>query len=99
MGNIDANPLFVNAAGGNFRLQAGSPCIDAGTNTGAPTDDIEGNPRPIDGDGDTIAVTDMGAYEYMPLMVPTMTLWGGIAMAAILGLLVVYTVRRKQTAS
>jgi hypothetical protein len=33
-----------------------------------------------------------------PPAVPTMTLWGGIAMAAILGLLVVYMVRRRQTA-
>jgi len=31
-------------------------------------------------------------------MVPTMPIWGGIAMAGILGILVVYMVRRKQTA-
>ena len=31
--------------------------------------------------------------------VPTMTLWGGLAMAIVLGLLVVYMVRRGQTAS
>ena len=29
-GNILQNPLFVNAAGGNYRLQSNSPCIDQG---------------------------------------------------------------------
>jgi hypothetical protein len=31
-GNIDANPLFVNAAAGDYRLQPASPCIDTGRN-------------------------------------------------------------------
>ena len=40
------NPLFVNAEGGNFRLIAGSPLINAGTNLSALfSDDIAGNPR------------------------------------------------------
>ena len=29
-GNLTGNPLFVNAATGNYRLQAGSPAIDTG---------------------------------------------------------------------
>ena len=55
-GNIDTNPLFVDAAG-NVRLQATSPCIDTGTRAGAPETDIEGTTRPQG------AGVDMGAYE------------------------------------
>ena len=31
---VTADPLFTNVGGGNFTLQAGSPCIDAGVNLG-----------------------------------------------------------------
>ena len=69
-GNINADPLFVDADGDddivgtiddNLRLQAGSPCINSGSNDAVPTDidtDLEGNPRINNG------VVDMGAYEY-----------------------------------
>ena len=56
-GNLDEDPLFVDAANGNYRLQAGSPAINAGTETNAPADDLDGVGRP-QGEG-----SDMGAYE------------------------------------
>jgi hypothetical protein len=55
-GNISADPQFVDAANGDYHLQAGSPCVDAGTSVGAPLHDIEGTPRD--------AAPDMGAYEW-----------------------------------
>ncbi len=57
-----ANPLFENAAGGDFHLTSGSPCKNAGTATGAPALDFDGITRD--------ASPDIGAYEYVtPLTV------------------------------
>ncbi|MHC4211789.1 MAG: right-handed parallel beta-helix repeat-containing protein [Planctomycetota bacterium] len=62
-GNIDTDPLL------NFSdtpyLLSNSPCIDAGTNT-ADVNDLDGNPRKVDGDGDDTDTVDMGAIEYNP---------------------------------
>ncbi|MCX6376366.1 MAG: right-handed parallel beta-helix repeat-containing protein, partial [Armatimonadetes bacterium] len=68
-GNISLDPLFRDAAGEDYHLLWNSPCIDAGTNDGAPLTDLDGNPRPIDGNMDGLAITDMGAYEYVPIRV------------------------------
>jgi len=62
-GNISADPLF--AGNGNYHLIPGSPAVDSGTDTGAPVQDLDGNPRPLDGNGDGTGVTDMGAYEFV----------------------------------
>jgi parallel beta-helix repeat protein len=72
-GNISADPLFVNSAASDFHLQATSPAIDAGSNTAPslPTQDIAGNPRILDGNGDCVAIVDMGAYEFAPPSVLT----------------------------
>lgn len=51
------DPRFVNIAGLDFRLQAGSPAIDAGVaDPNAPSVDYAGNPR--------IPPIDIGAYEW-----------------------------------
>ena len=66
-GNIDASPAFVDGSHGNLRLDSASHAIDAGNNDAIPagvTTDLDGNPRFIDGDGDRIAVVDIGAYEW-----------------------------------
>ncbi|CAD7773511.1 Right handed beta helix region [Candidatus Methanoperedenaceae archaeon GB37] len=65
-GNIQENPLFVDAENGDFHLQSTSPCIDTGTNDAPhlPETDKDGKPRIIDGNGDDIATVDMGPYEF-----------------------------------
>ena len=49
------SPLFRNAAGQDFHLQAGSPAVGAGFNTGVDTD-LDGMPTPR-------GVMDIGCYE------------------------------------
>ncbi|MCK5566015.1 MAG: hypothetical protein KAJ07_12280 [Planctomycetes bacterium] len=67
-GNIDADPLFVNAGNGDYRLAPNSPCIDFGYSNNDYTGqtDVDGNSHVIDiaGIGDGVVDVDMGAYEY-----------------------------------
>lgn len=74
-GNIRMDPLFVDPANGDFRLQATSPCIDAGTSEGAPSTDREGFPRydypqASNTGGGTYPYYDMGAHEYVGVAIP-----------------------------
>ncbi len=82
-GNLNSDPLFARNPSpgpdtvwgtadddyGDLRLQASSPCIDAGSNSLVPagiTTDLAGNSRffNIPGVRDPGAIVDMGAYEY-----------------------------------
>lgn len=67
-GNISVDPLFIDAPAGNYRVPGGSPVVDAGDQLlpGVPPRDLEGRPRVIDGNGDRLAVIDIGAYELVP---------------------------------
>lgn len=62
---INANPAFVNAAGGDYRLQASSPCIDAGAAADPACGvDVAGLPRRVSGLLTPTARVDMGAHEF-----------------------------------
>ena len=54
-GNLVGDPLFINAAGNNYRLTELSPAVDTGIDAGI-TVDLDGRPRD--------ALPDMGVYEF-----------------------------------
>ncbi len=73
-------PGFVNAGAGDFRLAASSALIDAGRpdDTGPPLARA-GNARVQDGNGDGVAVRDIGAYEFPDTVAPSVQITGGPA--------------------
>ena len=63
-GNLLVTPGFVDGAAADFRLRADSPLLDRGFPGAGSTADLDGRPRPNDGNGDRVAVRDPGAFEY-----------------------------------
>lgn len=63
--NITADPLFMDPANGDYRLQIGSPCLEAGYPQAQPraVNDFYGNARVSDVDNDSVAVADIGIFE------------------------------------
>ena len=72
--NLSVDPLFRDLPGGDYHLDASSPLIDAGSTVDAPSLDFEGERRPADGNGDSVAVVDIGADEYTAPATVTCTL-------------------------
>jgi hypothetical protein len=68
LGNSSEDPLVIGPEVLDFRLQPGSPCIDAADGAAAPEFDIDGNPRVDDPDSPNNGIgppwADMGAYEF-----------------------------------
>lgn len=63
-GDVSVDPQFVDAQGGDWHLRATSPLIDAGLSDETPSHDLDGDLRPLDGNGDGLAVVDLGADEH-----------------------------------
>jgi len=86
-GDLSVDPFFRNQAGNDYRLCVSSPLIDVGTNEGAPATDFEGDARPYDGDNDGLALTDVGADEWLPgppfltVLPPTLNFVGTVGRA------------------
>ena len=72
--NTSYDPLFSLEGNRPYTLSMYSPLIDTGmqplSGLAASGLDAGGNERLWDGDGDGIAIIDVGAYEYQPLYIP-----------------------------
>ncbi len=94
--NIKGNPLFADPNTGDLHLKSGSPCIDAGDNSAGdlPAQDIDGDPRIING------VVDIGADEFRsaspspPQPVPTLSEWGIITLTILMATASILNLRR-----
>lgn len=77
-GNFYQNPQFVNPSIGDYHLQSTSPCVDAGdpVASGVSAQDLDGKMRVWDGNGDTISVVDLGAWEHNASLMQEINLQG-----------------------
>jgi len=77
--SVGGDPLFVDRLAGDYRLQGGSPCIDAGDNDAVPADvsedhkgalrfmdDPATSPDPGNAGMAGPPVVDIGAFEFVP---------------------------------
>ena len=63
VGNTFVDPLLAGTPENPYRLAPASPLIDSAS-ADAPVDDHDAFARPYDGNGDAIARSDVGAYEF-----------------------------------
>lgn len=79
-GAVSGDPLFLEAASGDYRLSEGSPAIDGDV---PPLEtwlafDRQSLERGVDGDGDSSRGYDLGAYEYQKRSTLVLDSAGGI---------------------
>lgn len=98
LGNLDANPAFVDLLAGDLRLATGSPCIDAGNNAlvqGEIKTDFDENNRFVDvpevtdcpqvgGKCGVPPIIDLGAFEHQVRIVPSAESWHIIILAGLM---------------
>ncbi|MEE9373044.1 MAG: FG-GAP-like repeat-containing protein [Saprospiraceae bacterium] len=78
-GNLNQDPLFADAAGGDFSLTFASPALDAGDDTAnSGTLDLAGNNRKFQAIPGGTQI-DMGAYEFQSILsTPTISAFVGV---------------------
>jgi len=77
-GNTYQSPEFADPGSGDYRLQSDSPCVDTGDPSAADVGpkDLDNGLRVWDGDDDSVAVVDRGAWEYNSIAAQEMDVQG-----------------------